>query len=89
MSIIYRRGTLDDSQNTFEVFHRSIMDLGDRLGVMPISGGNNPQVIQICERSGNRCSNTWRAHRTISGLLKKTTKSSALRARSCAAVCDN
>jgi GNAT superfamily N-acetyltransferase len=46
MPIIYRRGTLDDSENTFDVFHRSIMDLGDRLGVMPISGGNDPQAIQ-------------------------------------------
>ena len=46
MPIIYRRGTLEDSQHTFDVFHRSIMDLGDRLGVMPISGGDNPQVIK-------------------------------------------
>ncbi|HUH98685.1 MAG TPA: GNAT family N-acetyltransferase [Anaerolineales bacterium] len=46
MSICYRRGTLQDSQNTFEVFRESIMDLGDRLGVMPISGGQDPQVVQ-------------------------------------------
>ena len=46
MSIIYRRGTLDDSQNTFDVFRQSIMELGDRLGMMPISGGHDPQVIQ-------------------------------------------
>ena len=46
MPITYRRGTLDDSQKTFEVFHRSIMDLGSRLNVMPISGGHDPEVIQ-------------------------------------------
>ncbi len=46
MPITYRRGTLDDSQNTFDVFHQSIMNLGDRLGMMPISGGHDPQVIQ-------------------------------------------
>ncbi len=46
MPITYRRGTLDDSQNTFDVFHQSIMELGDRLGTMPISGGHDPQVIQ-------------------------------------------
>jgi len=46
MLITYRRGTLDDSQNTFDVFHQSIMELGDRLSAMPISGGDDPQVIQ-------------------------------------------
>ena len=45
MPIIYRRGTLDDSQNTFDVFRQSIMELGKRLNAMPISGGYNPQVI--------------------------------------------
>ncbi len=46
MSIIYRRGTLDDSQRTFDVFYQSIMDLGNRLNAMPISGGHDPEVIQ-------------------------------------------
>ncbi len=46
MSITYRRGTLDDSKNTFDVFRQSIMNLGDPLGVMPISGGHDPQVMQ-------------------------------------------
>ena len=46
MSITYRRGTLDDSQNTFDVFRQSIMELGDRLSMMPISGGHNPLIIQ-------------------------------------------
>ncbi len=46
MDFLYRRGTLKDLPSTFEVFRRSIMDLGDRLGVMPISGGNDPRVIQ-------------------------------------------
>ena len=46
MPITYRRGTLDDSKNTFDVFHQSIMNLGDRLGMMPISGGHDPQVMQ-------------------------------------------
>ena len=46
MLITYRRGTLDDLQNTFDVFRQSIMELGDRLGMMPISGGHDSQVIQ-------------------------------------------
>jgi GNAT superfamily N-acetyltransferase len=46
MPIIYRRGTLDDSQNTFDVYNQSIMDWGNRMRTMPISGGQDPQVIQ-------------------------------------------
>lgn len=46
MAITYRRGTLDDSRQTFEVFRQSIMDLGDRLNTMPISGGRDPQVTK-------------------------------------------
>jgi GNAT superfamily N-acetyltransferase len=46
MPIIYRRGTLDDSQNTFDVFRQSIMELGKQLNAMPISGGHNSQVIE-------------------------------------------
>ncbi len=45
MPITYRRGTLDDSKNTFDVFQQSIINLGDRLSAMPISGGHDPQVI--------------------------------------------
>jgi GNAT superfamily N-acetyltransferase len=46
MSIIYRRGTLDDSQNTFDVFHQSILGLGERLGTNPISGEHDLQSLQ-------------------------------------------
>ena len=46
MPITYRRGTLDDSQDTFEVYNQSIMDWGNRMHAMPISGGPDPQVIQ-------------------------------------------
>ncbi len=46
MTVQFRRGTLNDARDTFDVFRRSIMDLGDRLGVMPISGGHDPRVIE-------------------------------------------
>ena len=46
MSITYRRGTLDDLQNTFNVFRQSIMGLGDRLGANPISGAHDLQALQ-------------------------------------------
>ncbi len=51
MNIVYRRGTPADSPQTFEVFRLSILDLGDRLGVMPISGGGDPQVLRDLWRS--------------------------------------
>ncbi len=62
MPITYRRGTLDDSQSTFEVFRQSIMALGDRLGMMPISGGRDPQVIQ----------NLWAHRQTLFEHLART-----------------
>src|SRR5271169_3429604 len=46
MPITYRRGTLDDSQNTFDVFRQSIMELGERLGKNPISGEHDVEVLQ-------------------------------------------
>ena len=46
MSITYRRGTLDDLQNTFDVFRQSIKGLGDRLGTNPISGADDLQALQ-------------------------------------------
>lgn len=46
MPITYRRGTLDDSQDTFDVFHESIMGLGQRLGSNPISGEHDLQGLR-------------------------------------------
>ena len=42
MTIAYRQGTIEDSFSVFQVFSKSIMDLGDRTNVMTITGGNNP-----------------------------------------------
>ena len=47
MSITYRRGILEDSQSVFQVFVRSIMDYGERMNVMAITGGNDPQVLEL------------------------------------------
>ena len=44
MSIIYRRGSIEDSHSVFQVFTQSIMDYGKRMNVMAITGGNDPQV---------------------------------------------
>ena len=46
MTIIYRKGTVEDSEAVFQVFTRSITDLGTRMNTMAITGGNNPEVMQ-------------------------------------------
>jgi GNAT superfamily N-acetyltransferase len=46
MTITYRAGTIEDSQTVFQIFIRALMDLGTRTNVMPITGGNDPQVME-------------------------------------------
>jgi GNAT superfamily N-acetyltransferase len=46
MTITYRQGTIEDSFSVFQVFTKSIIDLGDRTNVMAITGGNNPEVMK-------------------------------------------
>ena len=46
MSLLYRKGTLEDSHAVFDVFVKSIMDYGERMNVMAITGGNDPQVLE-------------------------------------------
>ena len=46
MPITYRRGTIEDSLSVFQVFIKSIMDYSERMNVMAITGGNDPQVLE-------------------------------------------
>lgn len=46
MTVTYRPGTIEDSYAVFQVFAKSIIDLGERTNVMPITGGNDPEVIR-------------------------------------------
>lgn len=46
MTITYRKGTADDSYAVFQVFSKSIIDLGERTNVMAITGGNHPEVLK-------------------------------------------
>ena len=46
MSIIYRKGIVEDSHAVFQVFIKSIMDYSERMNVMAITGGNDPQVLE-------------------------------------------
>ncbi len=51
MSLTFRPGTRDDSAAVFDIFRQSIMDLGQRIGAMPITGGHDPAVLaQLWER---------------------------------------
>ena len=45
MTISYRQGTIEDSFSVYQVFTKSIMDLGERTNVMTITGGNDPAVL--------------------------------------------
>jgi len=44
-SITLRPATIDDSYACFRVFQESILDLGQRQGVMTITGGQDPEVL--------------------------------------------
>jgi Acetyltransferase (GNAT) domain len=46
MSITYRKGTIEDSHSVFQVFIKTIMDYGERMNVMAITGGNDPQGLE-------------------------------------------
>lgn len=46
MTITYRQGAIEDSFAVFQIFTKSIVDLGERTNVMPITGGNDPEVMK-------------------------------------------
>lgn len=46
MTITYRPGTIEDSFAVFQVFTKAIMDLSERMNVMAITGGNDPEVLK-------------------------------------------
>lgn len=53
MNIMYRTGTTEDSLAVFQVFTKSIMDYSQRMNVMAITGGNDPDVLKsLWERRG-------------------------------------
>ena len=62
MTITYRAGIIEDSQSVFQVFVKTIMDYSERMGVMAITGGNDPQVLE----------SLWQKRRTMFEFLAKT-----------------
>jgi GNAT superfamily N-acetyltransferase len=46
MTITYRKGTIEDSHSVFQIFVRTLVDYSERMNVMAITGGNDPQVLE-------------------------------------------
>jgi len=46
MNITYRKGTIEDSFAVFNIFVKTIMDYSERMNVMGITGGNDPEVLK-------------------------------------------
>jgi GNAT superfamily N-acetyltransferase len=45
VDVIFRSGTIADSETVFWIFQDTLMDMGRRTGTMPITGGSDPQVL--------------------------------------------
>ncbi|MBI1881616.1 MAG: hypothetical protein HYR94_25840, partial [Chloroflexi bacterium] len=45
-SIMFRPATLDDSYTVFKIFEASITDLSRRFGVVAITEGDDPAVLE-------------------------------------------
>lgn len=60
--LTFRPGTLADSYMVFTIFRQSILDLGQRLGVMAITGGDDPEVL----------AQLWQSRRSLFEHLTRT-----------------
>ena len=47
MTITYRPGTLEDSHAVFQIFVRTIMDYSTRMNVAAITGGDDPEELDV------------------------------------------
>ena len=45
MPVSYRPATLDDSHTVYQIFQQTMLDFGQRTGVMAITGGDDPVVM--------------------------------------------
>ena len=62
MTITYREGTIEDSHAVFQVFVKTIMDYSERMNVMGITGGDDPEVLK----------SLWERRRTMFEFLAQT-----------------
>ncbi len=67
MPITYRPGSIDDSFTFFQIFRESLTDLGERINLMPFTGGSDPQAIKekwpryqtLFEHLARTCEHCW------------------------------
>ena len=67
MTITYRQGVIEDSYAVFQVFTKALIDLSERMNVMAITGGNDPEVLKslwerrrsMFEYLAQDCSQFW------------------------------
>lgn len=62
MTITYRKGTIEDSHAVFQVFVKTIMDYSERMNVIGITGGNDPEVMK----------SLWERRKTMFEFLART-----------------
>jgi len=62
VAITYRKGTIEDSFAVFQVFVKTIMDYSERMNVMGITGGNDPEVLK----------SLWQRRQSMFEFLAKT-----------------
>jgi GNAT superfamily N-acetyltransferase len=62
MPVTYRPATLDDSYTVYQIFQQTILDFGRRTGVMAITGGDDPAIME----------NLWKRRRPLFEHLART-----------------
>ena len=62
MPITYRKGNLEDSFAVFQIFVKAIMDYSERMNVMGITGGTDPEVLK----------SLWQSRRPMFEFLART-----------------
>ena len=68
MAFTYRAVRLEDSHSVFQVFVKTIMDYSTRMGVMAVTGGNDPEVFQ----------SPWRKRRSMFEFLAQAASHSSI-----------
>ncbi len=62
MPVSYRPATLDDSHTVYQIFQQTMLDFGQRTGVMAITGGDDPVIME----------NLWKRRRPLFEHLART-----------------
>ena len=76
MPVSYRPATLDDSHTVYQIFQQTMLDFGQRTGVMAITGGDDPVIME----------NLWKRRRPLFEHLARTAEHFWLAENDCHAV---